>query len=51
MRSLLLVLVLLNLLFFGLQLEVFGDVVHTDREPQRMAQQNADRIRILREAP
>ena len=49
MRTLFLVLLLANLLFFGIQLDLFGDLVHEAHDPQRLAQLSADRLRIVRD--
>lgn len=49
MRSLLLVLVLANFLFFATQLDVFGNVLHESHDAGRIAQLNAERLRIVRD--
>ncbi len=51
MRALFLLLLFVNLVFFGVQLDLAGDLVH--ERPPRAAQApiNADRLRIVRETP
>ena len=49
MRSLFLILLLANLLFFAIQQNVFGDLVHESRDASRPASVNAERLRIIRD--
>ena len=49
MRTLFLVLLFANLLFFAVQLDLFGDLVHEAHDPQRLAPVGADRLRIVRD--
>lgn len=52
MRSLFLILLLLNLLFLALQLDLLGVSIHESRQPERLEQQlNAERLRLVRDAP
>ena len=48
MRSLFLVLLLANLLFFAVQLNLFGDLVH-ERHDTSLTPINAERLRIVRD--
>lgn len=49
MRSLFLVLLLANLLFFAIQANVFGDLVHESHDSSRPEPVNAERLRIVRD--
>ena len=49
MRSLFLILLLANLLFFAVQLNVFGDLVHESHDASRPEPINAERLRVIRD--
>ncbi len=49
MRSLFLILLLANLLFFAVQLNLFGDVVHESHGASPPEPLNAERLRIVRD--
>ena len=49
MRSLFLVLLLANLLFFALQLNLFGDLIHESHGALPPETLNAERLRIVRD--
>lgn len=49
MRSLFLVLLLANLLFFAIQLNLFGDLVHESHGAAPPEPLNAERLRIVRD--
>ncbi len=49
MRSLFLILLLANLLFFAIQQNVFGDLVHESHDASRPEPINAERLRMVRD--
>ena len=49
MRSLFLILLLANLLFFAVQQNLFGDLVHETHDASRAEALNAERLRIIRD--
>ncbi len=49
MRTFFLVLLMANLLFFGVQLDLFGNLVHEAHDLKRPAQVGADRLRVVRD--
>lgn len=49
MRSLFLILLLANLLFFAVQQNLFGDLVHEPHDATRLEPFNAERLRIVRD--
>ncbi len=49
MRSLFLVLLLANLMFFAIQLNLFGDLVHESHGASLPEPLNAERLRIVRD--
>lgn len=49
MRSLFLILLLANLLFFAVQQNLFGNLVHETHDASREAPLNAERLRVIRD--
>lgn len=51
MRSLFLILLLANLLFFAVRLNVFGDLLHETPDGSRPEPLRAERLRIVHDLP
>lgn len=51
MRSLFLILLLANLLFFAVQLNLFGDLLHETHDASRPEALRPERLRIVHEVP
>jgi len=49
MRSMFLILLLANLLFFAIQFNVFGDLVHESHGALPAAPLNAEHLRVIRD--
>ena len=49
MRSLFLILLLANLLFFAIQFKVFGDLLHEANDASFAAPLNAEHLRVIRD--
>lgn len=51
MRSLFLILLLANLLFFAVRLNLFGDLLHDTHDASRPQPLRAERLRIVHDLP